>query len=554
MKRYFAVVLVLCLAVLSRAGAAGVDDQYVQLFNLIQEADSLAGTQPEQALAKYRDAQAGLLKFRQDNPNWSPTVVNFRLEYLAGKISALSGKAIPAPAPPSATTNQAAAATPPPAQAPVVTPPAVQAPPVQSARPTAPSDWENQLSTLRDQVRQLQADKGLLEAKLKEAFSAQPAQSDPQELARAQQSITALQKENDLLKVAVEGQKAKPVASADPKALEQAQQASAEAARQLAAQKELVAKLTLEKEALQSRVQKLSVNPAAARAPAPVPVPPENPSQLKQLQRERDRLQKELDAANKTLARRKGKGSTAQTQELETEVTTLRSRLDVLEAKAVPYTTEELALLKTPETTLPDAAAKTSEKPMSELSPGLAILVGQARRYYQAGEFDKAETSYAEVVRQDPKNVAMLTDLASIQVEASHFGAADTNLTRALTLAPNSAYTLSVLGRLRLRQGKLDEALDALSRAAKLEPGNAEVQNFLGLTLSEKGQRGPAEAALRKAIELDPNYAVAHNNLAVVYVTGKPPAVALARWHYQKALAAGGTRNPKLEQLLEQAK
>ncbi len=544
MKRYFAVVLVLCLAALSRAGAAGVDDQYVQLFNLIQEADSLAGSQPEQALAKYRDAQAGLLKFRQDNPNWSPTVVNFRIEYLAGKISALSGKAAPAPALPSATTNAA----------PAVTPPPVQAPPVQPARPAAPSDWENQLSTLRDQVRQLQADKGLLEAKLKEAFSAQPAQSDPQELARAQQSITALQKENDLLKVAVEGQKAKPAPLADPRALEQAQQASAEAARQLAAQKELVAKLTLEKEALQSRVQKLSVNPAAAQAAAPAAVPPENPSQLKQLQRERDRLQKELDAANKTLARRKGKGSTAQAQELETEVTTLRSRLDVLEAKAVPYTTEELALLKKPETTLPDAAAKTSEKPMSELSPGLAILVGQARRYYQAGEFDKAETSYAEVVRQDPKNVAMLTDLASIQVEASHFGAADTNLTRALTLAPNSAYALSVLGRLRLRQGKLDEALDALSRAAKLEPGNAEVQNFLGLTLSEKGQRGPAEAALRKAIELDPNYAVAHNNLAVVYVTGKPPAVALARWHYQKALAAGGTRNPKLEKLLEEAK
>lgn len=547
MKRYFAVVLVLCLAAFSRAGAAGVDDQYVQLFNLIQEADSLAGTQPEQALAKYRDAQAGLLKLRQDNPNWSPTVVNFRLEYLAGKIGALSGKAAPAPAPPTVTTNQTPAASPPPAQAPAAT-----APPVQPARPAAPSDWENQLSTLRDQVRQLQADKGLLEAKLKEAFSAQPAQSDPQDLARAQQTITALQKENDLLKVAVEGQKAKPAAAADPRALEQAQQASAEADRQLAAQKELVAKLTLEKEALQSRVQKLSVNTGAAPPAAAATVPPENPSQLKQLQRERDRLQKELDAANKTLARRKGKASTA--QELESEVTTLRARLDVLEAKAVPYTTEELALLKKPETTLPDAAAKTSEKPMSELSPGLGILVGQARRYYQAGEFDKAETSYAEVVRQDPKNVAMLTDLASIQVEASHFGAADTNLTRALTLAPNSAYALSVLGRLRLRQGKLDEALDALSRAAKLEPANAEIQNFLGLTLSEKGLRGPAEAALRKAIELDPNYAVAHNNLAVVYVTGKPPAVELARWHYQRALAAGGARNPKLERLLEQAK
>src|SRR5260370_4865881 len=133
----------------------------------------------------------------------------------------------------------------------------------------------------------------------------------------------------------------------------------------------------------------------------------------------------------------------------------------------------------------------------------------------------------------------MLTDLASIQIEASHLEAADTNIKQALTLAPDSAYALSVLGRLRLRQAKFDDALDALSRAAKLEPANAEVQNFLGLTLSEKGLRGPAETALRKAVELDPNYAVAHNNLAVVYVTGQPPAVELARWHYQHALAAG---------------
>ena len=56
---------------------------------------------------------------------------------------------------------------------------------------------------------------------------------------------------------------------------------------------------------------------------------------------------------------------------------------------------------------------------------------------------------------------------------------------------------------------------------------------------------------MRKAVQLDPGYANAHNNLAVVYISQQPPLVELARWHYQKALAAGHPSNPELEKLLD---
>jgi cytochrome c-type biogenesis protein CcmH/NrfG len=104
-----------------------------------------------------------------------------------------------------------------------------------------------------------------------------------------------------------------------------------------------------------------------------------------------------------------------------------------------------------------------------------------------------------------------------------------------------------VLAQVKFRQEKFDDALDALSQAAKLEPQNAQVQNLLGLTLSQKGMRGPAETALRKAIQIEPGYGDAHNNLAVVYVTQQPPLLELAKWHYQKALAAGNPHNTFLE-------
>ena len=104
---------------------------------------------------------------------------------------------------------------------------------------------------------------------------------------------------------------------------------------------------------------------------------------------------------------------------------------------------------------------------------------------------------------------------------------------------------------MKFRQEKYDEALDALSRAAKLDPQNPEIENYLGVTLSHKGLRQQAETALRKAIQLDPNYAAAHNNLAAIYISQTPPLVELARWHYQKALAAGQPRNPELEKALD---
>ena len=70
------------------------------------------------------------------------------------------------------------------------------------------------------------------------------------------------------------------------------------------------------------------------------------------------------------------------------------------------------------------------------------------------------------------------------------------------------------------------------------------------MALAEKGLRGQAETAFRKAILIQPDYADAHKNLAIVYLSAHPPEVELARWHYEKALAAGMPPNPEFEKML----
>ena len=63
-----------------------------------------------------------------------------------------------------------------------------------------------------------------------------------------------------------------------------------------------------------------------------------------------------------------------------------------------------------------------------------------------------------------------------------------------------------------------------------------------------------AETALRKAVQIKPGYSEAHHNLAVVYATQNPPFIALAKFHYEKALAAGYKKNADLEKILNAEK
>lgn len=528
MRRFAVLFLVLFCGVTGVAFGQALDDEYVQIFRTIQEADALSGAAPSQALAKYREAQTALDRLHKGSPDWNALIVNYRLGYVAERIAALS----PRSTPPAPLTNG---------------PSAGPAAPVADASAAAAAEWKARSAALEQQLAGLQSDNSLLQAKLKEALAMRPAAVDPAELAKSQERAKSLEKENELLKATREKQ---PPAQIDSKSLEEARRSAADAMRQATEQAALISKLTLEKEALTTRLKQASQQ--AAPSPAPAPDTAVAAAQLKNLEKQRNDLQRRLDSANKELAARKRKGSAPVNQELESELVAARARLEILEARATPYSDEEQALLKLPETKLADSSAKpAARKSIKDLPPGAAAQVADAQRYFAAKEYDKAEAAYMQVLQQDPKNVALLGNLAAIQVESRHFDQAESNIQQALALDSQDPYSLYVLGILRFREKKYDDALGALSRSAKLDPQNPEVQNYLGLALSEKGLRVPAEAALRKAIQLQPGYAGAHYNLAVVYATQQPPATELARFHYQKALAAGYPPNPDLEKRFE---
>src|SRR6185295_8545296 len=150
MKRLLVLVTLALLVTISGARAQSVDDQYVRIYNLIQEADSLNDRNPSAALTKYLEAQTSLSKLQKSYPEWKANVVSFRLNYLNAKINAIIPK-VPAGQQPGA-------------KAPGAAPGAASAPKANDA------EVQKQTASLRDEVNRLQNDKAILEAKLKEAL------------------------------------------------------------------------------------------------------------------------------------------------------------------------------------------------------------------------------------------------------------------------------------------------------------------------------------------------------------------------------------------------
>ncbi len=362
-------------------------------------------------------------------------------------------------------------------------------------------------------------------------------------------NASALREENALLRKQVTDLKSAPVPAASTNDMAR-RLASAEV--QIAALQSERDLLKLERTALESRVKTLI---ASANTKPPTVQPAaraEDASRIKQLESERDTLQRQLAVAVRELAKSSSNNSGAKADELAGQLAALRAKLNVFEAKPVPFSAEELALFRqTPSrfagTDQPARKSSSIPKP----PPGMGALVVEAQRHFARGEFTQAEQKYQQVLNKDSKNVYTLANLAAIQIEANKLDDAEKNLKQAIAVAPDDAYSLQMLGYLKFRQDQYDDALTFLSQAAQFSPDNAEIQNYLGVTLSHKGQRQAAESALRKALMLEPGYGSAHNNLAVIYATQNPPYVELARWHYQKALDAGHPKNAELEKLFD---
>ncbi|MBI3882266.1 MAG: tetratricopeptide repeat protein [Verrucomicrobia bacterium] len=627
--------------------AQNLDEQYVKIYTLFQQGDFLRDArQSENALEKYREAETLLKQLQTSYPTWNENVVKYRLRYLADRIAELEPIVAAMPKKTATPTDTAPA-----------TPSLTQ--PVPAG--TKDADLRGLIESLQAEVKRLEGGRTTLEAKLREALSAQPAAMDPRKLAAAEEQIRLLQKENEILKVTLRQERVRAADTVTRTEHEKLKTALTEANSKLAEQAEIINRLRLEKDALQARIQKMiedskenvlraendklklqiaemtakvekadelgkqvttaksaledaikqmdrlakdksdlenkvrqmsatvATEPASGKINLAAPVNPAAADEtkiltarvksletelgdakklvtqagvtLEQLQGERNSLMAKvnnLEVAAKTtpppaVIDPKNPNEQLARERITNQLSVLRARLEVLEARQIPYSADELALFKQPETIKPNNETNAVKKSARVLPGGAAPLAAMAEKAFNERKLDEAEGLYKQILKLDEKNVYTLANLAAIQSELGHLDDAEASLARGLAEVPQDSYSLTLMGIVKFRKGKFDDALDVLSKAAQVDPNNAEIQNYLGITLSQKGLRSPAETALRKAVQLAPGYGSAHHNLAVTYAMASPPSYELARWHYQKALDNGHPKNAELEKILSRS-
>jgi len=198
-------------------------------------------------------------------------------------------------------------------------------------------------------------------------------------------------------------------------------------------------------------------------------------------------------------------------------------------------------------------AAVAADSLPTEPAAEVLALINEARDQFINGNFAASEELYQRFLELQPDNIVALANLGVAQFRQGKLTAAQLALERAISLEPNDAFSLTTLGAVLIEQNRIEDAMTFLERANEVSADDPITLNYLGVAASQLNQFGKAEQSLRRAINVQPEYAEAHFNLAVIYATAKPPSIALAKRHYEKALELGSPPDGRLADILQAA-
>lgn len=195
--------------------------------------------------------------------------------------------------------------------------------------------------------------------------------------------------------------------------------------------------------------------------------------------------------------------------------------------------------------TVPDEARPPVQTAIAEKigSEGIAA--------FRSGNYAGAREAYLRVLKIEPDNLPALVNLGSSEYQLGNSAEGERLLRRSLQIKPDNPTAWLNLGIIYLERDEPMRSLAAIAQAVAQDPNDAVTRNYLGVAAGRNRWFDAAESELRRAVELQPDYADAHFNLAVFCLERSPPAVELARRHYEKALELGAAPDPLLEKALK---
>lgn len=173
-------------------------------------------------------------------------------------------------------------------------------------------------------------------------------------------------------------------------------------------------------------------------------------------------------------------------------------------------------------------------------------LYAMALKDFSDGNLESAKLGFQKVLALAAENPPALINLALIAQRQQHGDEAEKLLRRVIQKDTANATAWLLLGIGAYERNELEAAHAHLAQAVLYAPQDARAHQYLGATFGRRGWYSAGEDELRRAVELDPKSPDAHYNLAVVYMERVPPAVELARRHYQRSLELGSPPDEKL--------
>jgi len=186
------------------------------------------------------------------------------------------------------------------------------------------------------------------------------------------------------------------------------------------------------------------------------------------------------------------------------------------------------------------------------LPPHTKVLGERAVAAFEKKDWETARKAYLEMLELDDGNALVWANLGAVEQQAGKMKRAVECFENSVKYNPQLAQSWTALGLLVQQQGDAYRAISCFSRAIHEEPEDARAHNYLAITVKGLGWADAAEAELQKAIDLKPDYGIAHFNMALMLLERRPPAVELARRHYEKALSLGVAKDEVVERRLKE--
>jgi tetratricopeptide (TPR) repeat protein len=179
-------------------------------------------------------------------------------------------------------------------------------------------------------------------------------------------------------------------------------------------------------------------------------------------------------------------------------------------------------------------------------------LAQKAADAFTKRDWNTARAAYREMIGAEPTNALAWANLGAVEQQAGRIEEAVTAFEKSVQHNPQLTQSWLALGMIHTNRGDKYRAVAALARAVHEEPLDARGHNYLAIATKALGWTDASEAELQRAIDLQPEYGLAHFNLALMYLDRKPPAIELAKRHYDKALTLGVEKDEIVERKLKE--